>query len=59
MFTGLFQGANAAEFQRCRAVVCGGFTPPEGMYTGSALSNRTVFRYLRYSLSTQWQLQCF
>ncbi|MBW8863678.1 MAG: glycoside hydrolase family 97 N-terminal domain-containing protein [Verrucomicrobia bacterium] len=48
MFTGLFQGANMADFSDALPLYVVGYTPPEGMYTICALSNRTVFRYLRY-----------
>ncbi|HSY18968.1 MAG TPA: glycoside hydrolase family 97 N-terminal domain-containing protein [Candidatus Acidoferrales bacterium] len=48
MFTGLFQGANVADFSDAVPLYVVGYTPPEGMYTSSSLSNRTVFRYLRY-----------
>jgi alpha-glucosidase len=48
MFVGLFQGANAADFNDAVTLHVVGYTPPEGMFTSVALTNRAVFRYLRY-----------
>lgn len=48
MFTGLFQGANIADFSDAVTLHVVGYTPPEGMFTTITLSNRTVYRYLRY-----------
>ncbi|MDB6113040.1 MAG: hypothetical protein JWR69_4790, partial [Pedosphaera sp.] len=48
MFVGLFQGANAADFSDAVVFHVVGYTPPEGMFTTTALTNRAAFRYLRY-----------
>ncbi len=48
MFVGLFQGANAADFSDAVLLHIVGYTPPEGMFTTITLTNRAVFRYLRY-----------
>jgi alpha-glucosidase len=48
MFVGLFQGANVADFSDAVLLHVVGYTPPEGMFTSIALTNRAVFRYLRY-----------
>lgn len=48
MLAGLFQGANAADFSDAAALHFVGYVPPEGMFTTVTLTNRTVYRYLRY-----------
>jgi len=48
MFVGLFQGANAADFSDAVLLHIVGYTPPEAMFTTVTLTNRAVFRYLRY-----------
>ncbi len=49
MFAGVFQGANAADFSDAVTLHVVGYTPPEGMFTSVTLTNRTVYRYLRYA----------
>lgn len=48
MWVGLFQGANVADFSDAVLLHVVGYTPPEGMFTTVTLTNRNVFRYLRY-----------
>lgn len=48
MTTGLFQAANSADFSDAVTLHIVGYTPPEGMFTTITLTNRAVFRYLRY-----------
>jgi alpha-glucosidase len=48
MFKGLFQAANIADFSDAVTLHVVGYTPPEGFFTTITLTNRAVFRYLRY-----------
>jgi alpha-glucosidase len=48
MVLGLFQAANVADFSDAVTLYVVGYTPPEGLFTTISLTNRSVFRYLRY-----------
>jgi len=48
MVTGMFQGANAADFSDAVTLYTVGYTPPEGSFVTVTITNNTVFRYVRY-----------
>jgi hypothetical protein len=48
MFKGVFQVANMPDFSDAVTLHVVGYTPPEGLFTAITLTNRAVFRYLRY-----------
>jgi hypothetical protein len=48
MVSGVFEGANQADFSDAVNLYTVGYAPPEGVFTTIALKNRSVFRYLRY-----------
>lgn len=48
MVIGMFQAANMADFSDAVILHVVGYTPPEGLFTTITLTNRAVFRYLRY-----------
>ncbi|HTI99722.1 MAG TPA: glycoside hydrolase family 97 N-terminal domain-containing protein, partial [Dongiaceae bacterium] len=48
MVPGVFQGANQPDFSDAVDLATVGYAPPEGSYSTVPLTNRTVFRYVRY-----------
>lgn len=48
MVTGVFQGANAADFSDAVTLYTVGYTPPDGIFTTVAITNNTAYRYIRY-----------
>ena len=48
MVAGAFEGANQPDFSDAVNLYTVGYTPPEGTFTTVSLTNRAVFRYLRY-----------
>jgi hypothetical protein len=48
MVSGVFQGANTADFSDAVNLCTVGYAPPEGSLTTITLTNQTIFRYVRY-----------
>ncbi|HEU5123672.1 MAG TPA: glycoside hydrolase family 97 N-terminal domain-containing protein [Verrucomicrobiae bacterium] len=48
MVGGEFQGANSPDFSDAVSLAVVGYSPPEGNFTTVTLTNRQLFRYVRY-----------
>jgi Glycosyl-hydrolase 97 C-terminal, oligomerisation/Glycoside hydrolase 97 len=48
MVGGVFQGANNSNFNDAVTLASIGYYPQDGVFTSAAVTNKTVFRYVRY-----------